>query len=92
MVNLKIILNVLGFLLMALSGILAIPLLCDLIIQNETWKSFLISLVISFSFGLTLVLSTRGDRETKVTMQDTFLLTTLSWVVICIFGTQVFML
>ena len=53
MVNFKIILNVLGFLLIALSGILSIPLLCDLIIQNETWKSFLISLVISFSFGLT---------------------------------------
>ena len=92
MVNFKIILNVLGFLLSALSGILSIPLLCDLIIQNETWKSFLISLVISFSFGLTLVLSTRGDRETKVTMQDTFLLTTLSWIVICIFGALPFYL
>ena len=92
MVNFKIILNVLGFLLIALSGILSIPLLCDLIIQNETWKSFLISLVISFSFGLTLVLSTRGDRETKVTMQDTFLLTTLSWIVICIFGALPFYL
>ena len=92
MINFKIILNVLGFLLISLSGILTIPLLCDLIIQNETWKSFLISLVISFSFGLTLVLSTRGDRETKVTMQDTFLLTTLSWIVICIFGALPFYL
>lgn len=92
MVNFKIILNVLGYLLIALSGILIIPFLCDVVIQNETWKSFLISLLISFSFGLTLILSTRGDRDTKVTMQDTFLLTTLSWIVICIFGALPFYL
>jgi len=92
MVNFKIILNVLGYLLIALSGILIIPFLCDVVIQNETWKSFLISLLISFSFGLTLILSTRGDKDTKVTMQDTFLLTTLSWIVVCIFGALPFYL
>ena len=92
MVNFKIILNVLGYLLIALSGILIVPFLCDVVIQNETWKSFLISLLISFSFGLTLILSTRGDRDAKVTMQDTFLLTTLSWIVVCIFGALPFYL
>ena len=38
MINFKIILNVLGYLLIALSFILLIPAFLDLTFNNETWQ------------------------------------------------------
>ena len=53
MINFKIILNVLGYLLVALSFILLIPAFLDIAFNNETWQSFIISSVISLGFGIT---------------------------------------
>jgi len=92
MINFKVILNVLGILLLALSALMIFPLLIDLIKNNSTWLSFLISLAIAFSVGITLILSTRDEINKKLIMQDAFLLTTLSWIFVCLFGSLPFYL
>ncbi len=92
MINFKVILNVLGILLMALSALMLFPLIADLIKDNSTWMSFVISLGITASSGITLILSTRDEISHKLIMQDAFLITTLSWVFVCFFGSLPFYL
>jgi hypothetical protein len=53
MLNFKLILNVLGFLLIALSFVLLVPAILDLAFRNETWQSFIISSIITLGFGIT---------------------------------------
>jgi trk system potassium uptake protein TrkH len=87
MFNFKLILNVLGILLIALSTLMLIPTLFDLINSNQTWVSFFISSLVCLGFGISIFLSTRGDgEESKLTTKDAFLLTTASWLVIALFG------
>ena len=92
MINFKVILNVLGILLLALSALMLFPLIADVIKNNSTWMSFAISLGITASVGITLILSTRDEMDKKLIMQDAFLLTTLSWVFVCFFGSLPFYL
>ena len=87
MFNFKLILNVLGVLLIALSALMLIPALVDLIYSSQTWVSFFISSLFCLGFGISIFLSTRGDgEESKLTTKDAFLLTTASWSVIALFG------
>ena len=86
MINFKIILNVLGYLLIALSLVMLIPMLIDLGIGNDTWKSFITSAVITFGFGFTFLISTRNEANDKILMQDAFLITLLSWLLISVFA------
>ena len=87
MFNFKLILNVLGILLIALSALMLIPALVDLIYSSQTWVSFFISSLFCLGFGISIFLSTRGDgEESKLTTKDAFLLTTASWSVIALFG------
>ena len=92
MLNFKLILNVLGYLLISLSLILLIPLVFDLVLGNDTWISFFISALITSSFGITLFISTKNNNEKSIHTQDAFLITTLSWIFICIFGSLPFLL
>ena len=86
MINFKIILNVLGYLLIALSLVMLIPTIIDLGIGNNSWKSFITSAIITFGFGFTFLISTRNEENNKILMQDAFLITSLSWLSISIFG------
>ena len=78
MINFKIILNVLGYLLIALSLVMLIPMIIDLGMGNNTWKSFITSAIITFGFGVTFLISTRNEENNKILMQDAFLITSLS--------------
>ena len=90
MINFKVILNVLGILLLALSALMLFPFIADIIKNNNTWMAFLISIGVTVSSGVTLILSTRDEVNKKLIMQDAFLLTTLSWIFICLFGSLPF--
>ena len=66
MLHFKLILNVLGILLIAIGILMFIPLIFDLVYQNTSWFSFLISALISVSFGIALFLSTRGSNKERL--------------------------
>ncbi len=87
MFNFKLILNVLGVLLIALSALMLVPALIDLIKSNQAWVSFFIASLFCLGFGISLFLSTRDDNhDNKLSTKDAFLLTTASWIVIALFG------
>ena len=74
MFNFKLILNVLGTLLIALSILMLIPTLTDLIKSNQTWVSFFIASLFCLGFGISLFLSTRGVHEPGISMVTSQLL------------------
>ena len=72
MINFKIILNVLGYLLIALSLVMLIPVMIDLGMGNDTWKSFITSAIITFGFGVTFLISTRNEENNKISKNPSY--------------------
>ncbi len=72
---------VIGILLCTLAGGMILPLIADMVSGNEDWKIFFVSMVFILFIGGGLILMNKGD-EFHITMRQTFLLTTLSWLVL----------
>ncbi|MCD6036014.1 MAG: potassium transporter TrkH [Rickettsiales bacterium] len=79
------VLLVIGTLMSILSVAMIIPAILDLYLDNPDWKSFVISALITCFTGVSLVLTNQGNN-TQLTIRQTFLLTTLSWVVVPAFS------
>jgi len=79
--DMRPILYVIGILLCTLGAGMSLPLIADLSVGNEDWRIFLLSMVFIFFVGGALILTNKGS-EFNITMRQTFLMTTLSWVVL----------
>src|SRR3546814_4479076 len=53
---------------------------------NPDWHVFLASTVITVAFGGALILSNAGQGQTRLTIRQAFLMTSLSWIAISAFG------
>lgn len=89
--DLRPILYVTGILLCALSVSMLFPLFADLIMGHEDWKVFLMCFIFTAFFGGALVL-TNASKQFHMSVRQTFLLTTLSWVVLALFSALPFAL
>ena len=83
------VLYIIGYLLSALSIILCIPAGIDAFYGNNQWQSFTFSSLISLFFGIILILANKSDNF-NISIKQTFLLTTLSWIFIAFFGSLPF--
>ena len=83
------VLYVIGYLLSALSIILCIPAGVDAFYGDNQWQSFTFASLISLFFGIILILANKSD-DLSINLKQAFLLTTLSWVFIAIFGSLPF--
>ena len=83
------VLYVIGFLLSALSIILCIPAMVDAFYGNNQWQPFTFASLISLFFGIILILANKSENF-RISLKQAFLLTTLSWVFIAIFGSLPF--
>ena len=83
------VLYVIGYLLSALSIILCIPAGVDAFYGDNQWQSFTFASLISLFFGIILILANKSD-SLSINIKQAFLLTTLSWVFIAIFGSLPF--
>ena len=88
--NYKTVFFAIGILLIILGLFMLIPFLVQ-IIYGEQNSTFLSSAVVTFFIGILLVLANLEDNK-KLNLQQAFLLTTLSWLSIAIFGSLPFML
>ena len=79
-----------GVLLSILSTFMLIPFLVQ-VLYNEKNDSFISSAFITLFIGILLLLTNR-EEEKKLNLQQAFLLTTLSWLSIAIFGSLPFIL
>ena len=84
MSNYKTVFFIIGILQIILGIFMAIPIILQFVF-SELDSSFIASSVITLVFGVLFVLSNL-DYNKKINLQQAFLLTTLSWLTIAIFG------
>ncbi len=82
---------IIGYLLLVLAGAMLVPMLADLAADNEDWQVFAVSSALTLFFSVLLILT---NRQTGVvlTLRQTFVLTSLAWIVVCLFSSLPFML
>ena len=88
MSNYKTVFFTLGLLQIILGLSMIIPILAQLIYE-ESYAGFISSGIISIVFGMLFFLSNL-DHDKKINLQQAFLLTSLSWLSIAIFGSLPF--
>lgn len=86
MIHFRPILFAIGLMLATLSAAMLLPALVDLADNNSDWRSFFGAAMFTFFIGGLLVLMTYQDGSVQLGVKDAFLLTTLSWVVLCAFA------
>ncbi|PWJ21050.1 TrkH family potassium uptake protein [Jannaschia seohaensis] len=83
---------VIGLLLLALGASMALPMLADIMQGNGHWPVFFESGMITLLVGMCLALSCSNAVRDRLSLQQTFLLTTTVWVALPIFAALPFML
>lgn len=89
--HLSISMRVLGMLLMLFSSAMVVPLVMALLANDETIAGFLSALAITFFSGLLLWAPVRNTRH-ELRIRDGFLITSLFWTVLGVFGALPFAL
>jgi trk system potassium uptake protein TrkH len=84
-IDFRPILFILGLLLVILALTMTLPAAADLAVGHPDWQVFLASAAATLFIGVGLVLAFRAARF-RVTVHQTFILTTLSWVVLTAFA------
>ncbi len=74
-----------GVLLSVLAVSMTLPMLADLYVGNNDWKTFFICILITAFFGGVLMLSNAGQTH-SITIRQGFLLTALSWLTLAFFA------
>ncbi|MCH8917072.1 MAG: TrkH family potassium uptake protein [Proteobacteria bacterium] len=85
MIDFRPVFFTIGILLTTLALGMCIPAIVDLIAGHSDWKVFASAASLNAFIGVAMLLTMRTG-ETKMTTRHAFLLTTLSWTVIAVFG------
>jgi trk system potassium uptake protein TrkH len=83
---------VVGWLVAALGATMVFPLAIDIGDGNGEWDVFLRSILLTVMTGMALTLSCANAPRARLSRQQTFLLTTLVWLALPVFGALPFML
>ena len=83
--DLRPVLFVVGILLITLSLAMALPAIADGVTANPDWRVFLAASIFTLFIGACLALANRS-RDTRLTVRQAFVLTTVSWVVVAAFA------
>ena len=88
--DLRPVLSILGVFLTGLAVTMLVPTFVDLLDNNNNWLGFMMSAALTSFIGVTLILITRGKKEI-IEIKSTFLLVTLSWIILSIFSSLPFL-
>lgn len=80
------VLYIVGLVLALLAGVMVIPALVDALTGHVDWQVFAASALITLFAGVSLMLTTQGTRTVSLNLRQAFLLTTLLWLVVALFG------
>ncbi|MEM7641429.1 MAG: TrkH family potassium uptake protein [Pseudomonadota bacterium] len=83
---------VIGLLLMALGASMAVPMAADLAAGNGHWPAFLEGGLLTVLIGMCMALATSNAVRDRLSLQQTFLLTTGVWLALPIFAALPFIL
>lgn len=91
MIDLRPVAHVLGLLVAALGTTMVAPMAIDIFYRNGQWPIFLQAGTITALSGGLAALATANATQDRLSIQQTFLLTTLVWVILPVFGSIPFM-
>tara|TARA_Y100000768_G_scaffold272461_1_gene208470 strand:+ start:479 stop:1927 length:1449 start_codon:yes stop_codon:yes gene_type:complete len=83
MFNLKPIALVSGTVICAVGFLLFIPLITEIIFQTESWQSYAVPILLYLIVGGSMVITNR-KVELKISTKEAFIITVLSWLLLCI--------
>lgn len=89
--NLRPILYVTGILLCTLAASMVIPIFADLSANNDDWQVFMLCMLFTAFIGGALILTNSGGKF-HISIKQTFLLTTISWIALSLVGAAPFVL
>ena len=92
MLNIRPIGYIVGILVTILGASMILPLLVDIYFQDEHWQIFGYSSFFTMVAGALLILSCSNSFPTNFSIQQTFLLTVLIWLILPIFGSIPFVI
>src|SRR5260221_3167302 len=90
--NFQPIFFVIGLLLLVLGGLMIIPTILDLVIADPSWEAFAESAFLTLLIGGLCVFSNRSAGQMELSLKETFVLTTASWVFVAAFASLPFIL
>jgi trk system potassium uptake protein TrkH len=90
--NHKFVFNQLGIITIIESGFMLLPVIVSIIYHEKILKYMILSFAIVFGFGLALYLATKKNLSKDFSKRESFLLVTLSWILMSILGTLPFIL
>ncbi len=77
---------VVGLLVMSLGAAMAVPALVDAVNGSDNWRAFALAGGISVFFGGAFTVACSEHRAPGLSIQQTFILTTLAWLALPVFG------
>ncbi len=84
--NIKVITNIIGILLMVNGLLMLTAAPFSFYHQQDSWKGILVSSLITASVGTVLYSLTKSNQNKELRKRDGYLIVTLSWVVMSLFG------
>jgi len=78
--------HILGLLLVALGLAMLVPAAVDWMLAEDSWRIFLSSAFVTALSGVMMALATANSQAASLTLRQSFLLTTLTWVVLPAYG------
>lgn len=88
MKDIRIVFVAVGTLLCVLAGAMLLPALADAESDNGDWLVFLVSSILTFFFAISMILAAAQGRRraARITVRQTFILTTMAWVSLAVFA------
>lgn len=81
MIEIRPVAYIIGWLVLLLGGLMAIPMIADLIHRDPNAKAFALAAVLTMVSGAALAAACATDRTTALDLRQGFLLTVASWTV-----------
>lgn len=92
MFDIRPVVYVIGLLVAALGGTMVVPLVVDILYGNGHWPAFLESAIITCVVGGLAALASANGVEARLSIRQTFLLTSGVWLMLPVFGAIPFVL
>lgn len=86
MIDFRAVMNIIGWLVATLGLLMLVPLAVDYANGNPDWRVFLFASFVSVTSGALVVVATSHSVGASLSIRQSFLLTTLSWTVLPLFG------
>jgi trk system potassium uptake protein TrkH len=83
---------IIGLVIAALGGMMIFPLLLDLAAGDPNWRAFLMAGLVCLLTGGAVALACANAAGRGLSLRQVFLITVLSWVAACLFGSLPFVL